>query len=161
MKTLAEALNIIGGSKQYDFSYNEDGSMSVLTITDYHTGDRLKLDLSRLDEETLAMLQVRDEEDYTHSIVISEQVDIKTEDGSYRGTDELSVPVSQENCERPNRKSFYCWLCALYPQYDWQYDDGEDWDENPDTDYCQYTAQIDENDASHIYLAAYNRTEKE
>ena len=112
-------------------------------------------------EERISEEGDEEETDDTHSIVISEQVDIKTEDGSYRGTDELSVPVSQENCERPNRKSFYCWLCALYPQYDWQYDDGEDWDENPDTDYCQYTAQIDKADPSHIYLAVYNRTKNE
>lgn len=63
-------------------------------------------------EERISEEGDEEETDDTHSIVISEQVDIKTEDGNYRGTDELSVPVSQENCERPNRKKLYCWLCA-------------------------------------------------
>jgi hypothetical protein len=96
----------------------------------------------------------------THSIVISEQTDIKTDDGTYRGTEELSIPLSQDDCRRPNYKSFHAWLCALYPQYDWQPDDGDDWDEDPDTDYCQYTAQVDSKDPSHIYLAVYNKTTK-
>lgn len=95
---------------------------------------------------------------YEHTITVSEQVDIKGENGEYRGTDELSCPVNETTDHRPDRKSFYCWLCALYPQYEWRADDGDDWDEDEDTDYCQYTAQIDPSDPSHIYLAAYNRT---
>lgn len=102
-----------------------------------------------------------DEDGYTHSITISEQVDIRDENGGYRGTDELSIPLSQDDCKRPDRRSFYAWLCALYPQYTWQADDGDDWDDDPDTDYCQYTAQIDPADDSHIYLAVYNRTAKQ
>lgn len=101
-----------------------------------------------------------DEDEYTHSILISEQVDIKTEDGQYRGTEELSIPVNEEDCRRPDHNSFYLWICSLYPQYDWQADDGDDWDEDPNTDYCQYTAQIDPADPSHIYLAVYNCTLK-
>ena len=139
-------------SSTYISLHNNNGEMA-LAVSDMHI-------LQKLTPEMLEALQPEEVEE-EHSIVVSEQVDRFDENGKWCGTDELSVPVSETNCERPNRKSFYCWLCALYPQYDWQYDDGEDWDENPDTDYCQYTAQIDKADPSHIYLAVYNRTKKE
>lgn len=67
MKTLDEALTIIRGSKQYEFAYGENGS-TVLVITGYYTGERLRLDLGNIDEEILDALQVEksswDEEDY-------------------------------------------------------------------------------------------------
>ena len=160
MKTLEQAQAIINGSKQYEFGYNEEGQMSVLTITGYYSGEELKLDLSKLTPEMLEALQPEEVEE-EHSIVVSEQVDRFDENGKWCGTDELSVPVSETNCERPNRKSFYCWLCALYPQYDWQFDDGEDWDEDYDTDYIQYTASINDGKPGHIMLACYNKTKKE
>lgn len=60
MKTLREALRILSGSKSYDFEYNENGQMSVLSVTDYYTRDTVKLDLSRLTLEMLEELQVED-----------------------------------------------------------------------------------------------------
>lgn len=59
MKTFEQAMNIIQGSKRYEF---EDGMFgpTVLVITDYYSGERLSLDLANLDEETLELLQVED-----------------------------------------------------------------------------------------------------
>ena len=48
--------HILAGSKQYQF----DGP--ILTITNYYTGEEIKLDLSRLDEEVLNELIVQDDE---------------------------------------------------------------------------------------------------
>lgn len=50
MKSLNKAMQIIHGSKQFEF----DGS--VLIITSYYTGERLRLDLGNLDEEMLEAL---------------------------------------------------------------------------------------------------------
>ena len=68
MKTLNEALDIIRGSKQFDFEYGGNGS-TVLVITGYYTGERLRLDLANIDDEILDTLQVEpyrddEEEDY-------------------------------------------------------------------------------------------------
>lgn len=54
------AMRIIKGSKRYEF---ED--MTVLIITDYYTGERVALDLSKLTEEMLEELapEENDEED--------------------------------------------------------------------------------------------------
>jgi hypothetical protein len=68
MKTIDETMNILSGSKRYDFGYNENGMMSVLTVTDYYTGESVSLDLSRLTPEMLDELQVEDSdnEDYEY-----------------------------------------------------------------------------------------------
>lgn len=57
MLDLKEALEIIHGSKYFDF----DGS--VLTIRGYWSGKELKLDLGALDEEMLEQLQVEEDEE--------------------------------------------------------------------------------------------------
>ncbi len=158
MKDLEKAMSIINGSKQFEFECNEEGCKSVLCITSYRNGETLKLDLSQLTPDMLEALQVEDKE-YTHSIVISEQVDIKNAEGTYCGTEELKTPLNAEDCRRPKHESFHKWLCALYPQYEWIFDDGTDWDEDANTDFCQYVAKIDDNDPTHIYLASYYRTE--
>ena len=49
---------IVNGSKRYEF----DSGM-ILTVTDYMTGDSVKLDLSCLTEEMLEELIVEDDED--------------------------------------------------------------------------------------------------
>ena len=61
-------MNILSGSKRYDFGYNENGMMSVLTVTGYYTGESVTLDLSRLTPEMLNELQVddSDNEDYEY-----------------------------------------------------------------------------------------------
>lgn len=68
MKTIEETMNILSGSKRYDFGYNENGMMSVLTVTGYYTGESVTLDLSRLTPEMLNELQVddSDNEDYEY-----------------------------------------------------------------------------------------------
>lgn len=66
MKSLNEALHIIHASKRYEFVDGENGA-TVLVITDYNTGEELRLDLSRMDEETLDTLQVDEEpEEYEY-----------------------------------------------------------------------------------------------
>lgn len=61
MKNLAQALAIISGGKQYEFEDGENGT-SLLVITDYWSGEQLRLDLSRLTDEMLDELQVCDPE---------------------------------------------------------------------------------------------------
>lgn len=56
-------MRILGGSKQYEFQYNEDGYPSVLVITSYYSGGQVKLDLSRLTPDMLDELQVKENED--------------------------------------------------------------------------------------------------
>jgi len=55
MKTLDEALQIVRGSKQFTFNG------STLEVTGYYTGETLRLDLSKLDEDILNALQVDDD----------------------------------------------------------------------------------------------------
>lgn len=62
MKSIDEVMNILQGSKRYEFGYNEAGMMSVLTITDYYSGESVSLDLSRMDEAMLDALQYEPEE---------------------------------------------------------------------------------------------------
>lgn len=68
MKTIDDTMSILSGSKQFDFGYNENDMMSVLTVTDYYTGESVSLDLSRLTQEMLDELQVEDSdnEDYKY-----------------------------------------------------------------------------------------------
>lgn len=63
MKTLRETMHILNGSKQYQFGYNEHGMMSVLTVTNYSTGESVMLDLSRLTDEMLDELQVEPDDE--------------------------------------------------------------------------------------------------
>lgn len=60
MKNLSEALRIISGGKRFDFEDGENGS-TVLVISDYWSGEELRLDLAKLTGETLAELQVETE----------------------------------------------------------------------------------------------------
>ena len=53
MKNLSEAQRIIAGSKQYEFD-----DETILVITDLSTGEKICLDLAKLDEATLERLQV-------------------------------------------------------------------------------------------------------
>lgn len=55
---------ILNGSKQYEFEYGENG-MTVLKVSNYYTGESIKLDLYHLDEEMLENIMVEDyEEEY-------------------------------------------------------------------------------------------------
>lgn len=62
MKNLQQALRIISGGKRFDFEDGENGS-TVLVISDYWSGEELRLDLSKLTEETLDELQVESEQE--------------------------------------------------------------------------------------------------
>ena len=48
---------IIGGSKEYSFSG------TVLTLTGYHTGETIKLDLSKINKEILNVIMAEDEDE--------------------------------------------------------------------------------------------------
>lgn len=50
-------LQTVKGSKQYEF----EGS--VLTITNYRTGERVRLDLAKMDEDMLEALTPDDDEE--------------------------------------------------------------------------------------------------
>lgn len=64
MKNYDETMSIINGSKQFKFEYSDDcGCPTVLVVTDYYTGESVKLDLSRLTPEMLEALQVDNSED--------------------------------------------------------------------------------------------------
>ena len=166
MKKLFETLSIINGSKTFTFDYSEEsGHNTILELTNHNTGERVRLDLSKLTDDMLDELQVSDEDDedelqdsseYCHNIVISEQTDLHDEQGNFCGTDELDCPVGDCTETRPCYDSFQDYLCHLYPGKQWEFDDGEDWDDNPNTDYCQYFCTIDR-EKGHILLAAYNK----
>lgn len=51
-------VSILNRSKEFSF---EDGT--ILVLRDYHTGEKIKIDLSQLDEEAFEEMLVRDEED--------------------------------------------------------------------------------------------------
>ena len=53
----SEVMQIIHGSKRYEFHG------SVLTVTGYYTGERVKLDLSNLTEEMLEELAPDEDDD--------------------------------------------------------------------------------------------------
>lgn len=63
MKSLEEALSIIGGSKLFSFESGENGN-TILVITGYSSGKTLKLDLANLTDSMLNELQIEDENDY-------------------------------------------------------------------------------------------------
>lgn len=60
MKTIEETMYILAESKLFDFGYNENGQMTVLTVTNYSSGESVSLDLSRLTPAMLDELQVED-----------------------------------------------------------------------------------------------------
>ena len=162
MKNLVETQNIIEGSKTFTFCYSEEsGRDTILEVTSYNTGELVRLDLSKLTVDMLDELQVSDDGDeYRHHIVISELIDLYDEQGNFCDTDELDCPVSESTETRPNYASFQDYLCHLYPGKQWELDDGDDWNDNPYTDYCQYFCTIDR-EKDHILLAAYNRVRKD
>lgn len=57
MKTFEEAKYLIESSKRFDFEDGPNGT-TILTITNYYSGEKLFLDLAKIDEETLEKLQV-------------------------------------------------------------------------------------------------------
>lgn len=58
MKNLNEVMRILGGSKHFDFECNENGYSCILVVSNYHSGEEVRLDLSKLDNEMLEALQV-------------------------------------------------------------------------------------------------------
>lgn len=51
-------MRILGGSKHFDFECNENGYSCILVVSNYHSGEEVRLDLSKLDNEMLEALQV-------------------------------------------------------------------------------------------------------
>ena len=62
MKHLNEVMRILGGSKRFDFEYNENGHSCILVVSSYESGEEVRLDLSKLDNEMLEALQVEDKD---------------------------------------------------------------------------------------------------
>lgn len=60
MKNLNEVMRILGGSKRFDFECNENSYSCILVVSNYHSGEEVRLDLSKLDNEMLEALQVED-----------------------------------------------------------------------------------------------------
>lgn len=89
-----------------------------------------------------------------HSICIVEQIDDRR-GGEYHETIEVAMIEACNFVLLPNYKSFKEYLQYNYPQYDWQADDGEDWDVDKRTDYCQYCCYLNKV-KSHCILATYN-----
>ena len=57
MRNLEKLHRILNASKRYEMNG------SVLTLTHYYTGEEIKLDLSKLDEEVLEEIMVEEEEE--------------------------------------------------------------------------------------------------
>ena len=53
---------ILQGSKEYKFEYGENG-MTILVLINYRTGERVKLDLAKMDEEIFEILQPEETEE--------------------------------------------------------------------------------------------------
>ena len=62
MKNLNKVMRILGGSKRFDFEYNENGYSGILVVSSYHSGEEVRLDLSKRDDEMLEALQVEDKD---------------------------------------------------------------------------------------------------
>ena len=90
-----------------------------------------------------------------HQISIVELVDIKNYKNEFCGTAELAIWESSESIFRPRFSSLRAYLSYNYPEYDWQVDDGDDWNEDKNTDFVQYVAYLNEK-KSQCLLASYH-----
>ena len=88
-----------------------------------------------------------------HSIVLVEQAEMVDQDGKYDGTAELSIWEDSKFKYLPS-KSFGTYLRCRYPNLDWEFDDGDDWNTDPDTTFCQYVWYTDSR-RNHCVLATY------
>jgi hypothetical protein len=68
---------------------------------------------------------------------------------------------TSDTCKFSPRFRFYDWLCRNFPLIDWVPDDGDDFDDDPNTDYCQYVSYCDPDSNDSYVLAAFNVTEEE
>ena len=95
-----------------------------------------------------------------HSILVTDQTFEVGEDGYPKETG-CNVLFEETVDNRP-AGSFYSWLEKVWPQFEWELDDGEDWRDNPDSDYCQYVAYIENsNKKTHYILATYDSAHNE
>ena len=60
MKNLNEVMRILGGSKRFDFECKWERIFLYSSSFSYHSGEEVRLDLSKLDNEMLEALQVED-----------------------------------------------------------------------------------------------------
>ena len=58
-------------------------------------------------------------------------------------SDMVLFSESYETCPFSAQHTIYQWLCRNFPLISWAQDDGDDFDEDPNTDYCQYVAYCD------------------
>jgi len=63
---------------------------------------------------------------------------------------------SYETCPFSARHTIYQWLCRNFPLISWTPDDGDDFDEDPNTDYCQYVAYCDASAPDSYLLFSFN-----
>lgn len=67
---------------------------------------------------------------------------------------------SFDTCPFDKDHSIYKWLREKFPLIAWTFDDGFDFMENPDTDYCQYVSYCDAGSPNSYLLASFNVTEE-
>lgn len=63
-----------------------------------------------------------------------------------------------DTCKFNRNFRFYDWLCRNFPLIDFAPDDGDDFDYNPNTDYCQYACYCDRDNPDSYVLASFNAT---
>ena len=89
-----------------------------------------------------------------YSILIDAQVDgCKSEMVLYSET--------SDTCKFSPRFRFYDWLCRNFPLIDFAPDDGDDFDDDPNTDYCQYASYCDPDNPDSYVLAVFNAIDEE
>lgn len=84
-------------------------------------------------------------------------------DAQFDGCKNEFVLYSQSftTCPFSAQHTIYQWLCRNFPLISWKQDDGDDFDEDPNTDYCQYVAYTDPFSPDSYLLFAFNVTEEE
>ena len=71
-------------------------------------------------------------------------------------SDMVLFSESYETCPFSARHTIYQWLCRNFPLISWTPDDGDDFDEDPNTDYCQYVAYCDASAPDSYLLCSFN-----
>lgn len=84
-------------------------------------------------------------------------------DAQLDGCKSEMVLYSEERsyCQFHAARTFYDWLCKNFPLIEWKADDGDDFDEDPCTDYCQYVSYCDPDNPDSYLLAVFNFNEYE
>lgn len=68
---------------------------------------------------------------------------------------------SVDFCQFDESWTFLQWLEKNFPLIEWTPDDGDDFDEDECTTYCQYVSYCDPYNPTSYILASYNETEED